>query len=121
VAKKVKKKPQEAEAFHFQFPTFDEQSFLDHEFEQTTAVLIAGGFAVLLGVISWMMIVVALPWFVPAAVGVVILALSPFAIRALRARSHLYKWSDWAGALAIEFFGWLAIWFLLADVSPHMI
>jgi hypothetical protein len=121
VAKKVKKKPQEAEAFHFQFPTFDEQSFVDHEFEQTAAVLIAGGFAVLLGLISWMMIVISLPWFAPAIVGVVVLVLTPYVIRALRQRSNLYKWSDWAGLIAIEFFGWLAIWFLLADISPHML
>ncbi len=121
MAKKVKKKPQEAEAFHFQFPTFDEKAFFDHEFEQTTAVLLSGGFAVVLGIVSWMLLVASLPWFVPAIIGVVVLALTPYVIRALRQRSNLYKWSDWAGVIAIEFFGWLGVWFLLADVSPHML
>jgi len=37
----------------------------------------------------------------------------------LRTKSAIYTKGDWAGLIALEFFGWLALWFVLLNLSPH--
>lgn len=117
MAKKVRKKPEEEEA-GFEFPTFDEEKFLTKEFELAGALGIAGAFALAAGALSWAATTVGqLSWLVPFFLGVVLVAVSPFVIRRLRARADLYTKGDWAALLAFEFFGWLALWFVLVNVA----
>jgi len=119
MAKKVRRKLEEEEAAAFEFPVFDEAAFVSKEFEMTYALTLAGLIAVALGVIGWGMSVAGLNGWIPFAIGLLLLALSPFVIRRLRTRSTLYTKGDWAGLIALEFFAWLAIWFVLLNLSPH--
>ncbi len=119
MAKKVRRKLEEEEAAAFEFPVFDESAFVSKEFEMTFALGLAGILAVILGVLGWAMSVAGLNGWIPFSVGLVLIALSPLLIRRLRTRSSLYTKGDWAGLLALEFFSWLAIWFVLLNLSPH--
>jgi hypothetical protein len=119
MAKKVRRKLEEEEAAAFEFPVFDEVAFVTKEFEMTYALAIACLFTVVLGVLGWVLSVMGLFWYIVFPVGLILLALSPFAIRRLRPRSSIYTKGDWAGLIALEFFGWLALWFVLQDLSPH--
>ncbi len=121
MAKKVRRKLEEEEAAAFEFPVFDEVAFVSKEFELMGAYLVAVAIAVLLGVFAWAATVAAgLSWF-PFPIGIVVIALSPYLIRRLRTRALTYTKGDWAGLIMLEFFGFLALWFVLLDISPHAI
>ena len=120
MAKKVRKKLEEEEAAAFEFPVFDETSFVAKEFEMSFAVALAGVIGVLLGILGWVLTAGGVYAAVPWAVGFLGLVASPFLIRRLRAKSPLYTKGDWAALIALEFFGWLAIWFVLLNVSPTL-
>ncbi|HEY1198897.1 MAG TPA: hypothetical protein VGG32_09280 [Thermoplasmata archaeon] len=121
MAKKVRRKPAEEQAPAFEFPVFDEVAFVTKEFELTYALALAGGFTVLVGVLSWVLSVMGLLWYFVFPVGVLLIALIPFLVRRLRSRSWTYTKGDWAGLIALEFFGWLALWFVLQNLSPHAV
>jgi uncharacterized membrane protein YdfJ with MMPL/SSD domain len=115
MAKKARRKLEEAEPA-FEFPVFDTQAFLRHEFEMTTATTIALIVAILLGVMSWALGVVGLPWFVPVLLAVVIIAVVPVILPRLREEAKSYSRGDWAGLFLMEIFGWLGFWFLFANL-----
>lgn len=116
MAKKVRKRPEDDEAHKFEFPPFDEKKFLVHEYEQTIATLTAGALAVLIGLVSWVLTVKGLPWFAPAVVGVAVLVLTIPLLQRIRPLYTVYTKGDWAGVIAIEFFGWLGLWFVLLNI-----
>lgn len=116
MAKKVRRSPEE-EAVQFEFPTFDERTFLTKEFELGTAMALATALTVAAGVLSWVATAVGLPWYAPFSLGFLFVIVSPFLIRRWRPRSGLYTKGDWAGLLALEFFGWIALWFVLVNVT----
>jgi uncharacterized membrane protein len=116
MAKKVRQRPEEAKESAFEFPEFDERKFVTKEFELTGALVLASLIALVLGAVSWLATSAHLPWYVPFPVGILVLALCPTLIGRLRTRSDLYTTSDWAGLLALVFFGWIAVWFVLVDV-----
>jgi hypothetical protein len=118
MAKKVRRKLEEEEAAAFEFPTFDEVAFTTKEFELTFAVALAGVISIVMGVLSWVLSVSGLYWYIVFPIGLVLLGISPSMISRLRAKSPLYTKGDWAGILALEFFGWLALWFVLQSLSP---
>ncbi len=118
MAKKARRKLEEEEEQAFEFPPFDEGAFAKKEFELGTGLLLAGLFTILIGVLCWALSVAGLPSLVPFGVGLVIVAASPIVIRRIRAMSSLYTKGDWAGLIAMEFFGFLALWFLLLNLSP---
>jgi len=121
MAKKVRRKLEEEEEAAFEFPPFDEKAFAQKEFELTYALLVASLVTTLMGVLSWALSVVGLYWYVVFPIGLVILIASPYVIRLVRSRSTIYTKGDWTGLLALEFFGWLALWFVLLNLSPHAI
>ncbi len=116
MAKKVRQKPEETKEAAFEFPEFDEKKFVTKEFELMGALVLASGIALLLGAMSWAATSEHLPWDVPFPIGLLVLVLSPTLIGRLRVRSDLYTKADWAGLLALVFFGWIAIWFVLVNV-----
>ncbi len=120
MAKKVRRKIEEEEPA-FEFPVFDEAAFASKEFELTYGLAWAGGLTLLMGVLSWVLSVSGFYWYVVFPIGVVLLAASPFIIGKLRSQSSIYTKGDWAGLMALEFFGWLALWFVLQSLSPHAI
>ncbi|HTT34330.1 MAG TPA: hypothetical protein VLX64_05530 [Thermoplasmata archaeon] len=117
MAKKARQRLAEAEAdASFEFPEFDEPTFLRHEFEQTWATVLAFLLAVADGILSYLLGRIVPLLVVPAAVGIAWLGLSPFLIQRLRPTSDQYTRGEWAGLLLLEFFGWVGFWFLLSDV-----
>ncbi len=116
MAKKARKKLEEAAEPPFQFPTFDLGGFLTHEFEMTTATTIALIVAVLLGLLSWALGVVGLPWFVPVVLAFVLIAVVPILLTRLRDETKIYTKGDWASMFLMEIFGWLGFWFLFANL-----
>ena len=117
MSKKVRRKLEEEEAAAFSFPVFDEAAFVSKEYELSYALGVAGGITIVLGLVAWALTRAGLPWDVPFGLGVLGLVLSPFAIRRLRPRSGQYTTGDWAGLIALEFFGWLALWFVLVNLT----
>jgi hypothetical protein len=114
MAKKVRRRPdEEAEEKAFDFPVFDEVSFAAKEFALTRGVLLATGLAVLLGAFAWACTSVGLPWYVPFPVGFLIALLSPAFLGRVLPGSSAYTRGDWAGMVALEFFGFLGVWFVL--------
>ncbi|HZY91815.1 MAG TPA: hypothetical protein VFG07_03445 [Thermoplasmata archaeon] len=117
MAKKVRQKLEEDEAArHFEFPTFDEPKFLAHEFEQTSATLLAFGFALGLGALSFAITWVNLPSLIAVAASIVIIVFTPWLVRRIRASAASYTRGEWAGLLLLEIFGWLGFWFLLTNL-----
>jgi hypothetical protein len=116
MAKKVRRKAEEAADPPFEFPTFDAKTFLTHEFEMTIATTIALIVAVLLGAFSWGLSVVGLPWYVPVVAALVIISAVPVILTRLREETEIYTKGDWAGMFLMEIFGWLGFWFLFANV-----
>ena len=120
MAKKVRRKLEEEEEAAFEFPAFDEVGFVTKEFELTAGMILVCVFAILLGILGWVMTAQGLNGFIPFSIGIVGLIVSPYAIRRIRPRSSLFTKGDWAGLLALEFFGWLALWFVLVNVSATL-
>ena len=118
MAKKVRRKLEEEEAAAFEFPVFDEVAFVNKEFELTVALGLAGGYTVLLGILCWALTISGLSPYVVLPIGIFLVALSPFLIRRLRVKSSVYTKGDWAGLIALVFFAWLALWFVLLNLSP---
>ena len=116
MAKKARQRVEEALEKPFELPEFDIPKFLHHEFEQTRATLVAFGFAVVLGVVSFLLSRLPTYVLVPFGVGFVLLGASPFLIQRIRPRWEEYTRGEWAALIAVEFFGWIGFWFLLADL-----
>lgn len=117
MAKKVRRNPEEAAEATFEFPSFDEAAFVSKELELTTALGVATGLTLLLGVLAWLGTFYGLAWYIVFPLGLLGVALSPLAVRRLRPRSSIYTKGDWAGLVALAFFGWLALWFVLVNVA----
>ena len=118
MAKKVRRKLEEEEEQAFEFPAFDEAAFATKEFELTYGLSLAGTLSVLIGVLSWALSVSGIYWYVVFPLGLVLVAGTPTLIGRIRKKSSLYTRGDWAGLIALEFFTWLALWFVLQNLSP---
>ena len=117
MAKKVRQKLEEDEAArHFEFPVFDEPKYLKHEFEQTSATLIAFALAVGLGALAFLVTWAGLPALLAAAISLVFIIFTPWLVRRIRAAASEYTRGEWAGLILLEIFGWLGFWFLLTDL-----
>ena len=117
MAKKARRKlDEEAEEKAFDFPVFDEVGFAAKEFELTSVVAFASAIAALLGALAWFCTSVGLPWYVPFPLAFVVVLLSPIFLGRLRSGTSIFTKSDWAGVVALEFFGFLAVWFTLVNV-----
>jgi Flp pilus assembly protein TadB len=117
MAKKARRKLEDEEEQAFEFPVFDEKGFAKKEFEIGSGVVLVGILTVAIGLVSWMISTLGVTVWVPLAMGIAVIALSPFLVMRLRDQSSLYTKGDWAGLLALEFFGWFALWFLLLNLT----
>lgn len=118
MAKKARRKLEEEEEAAFEFPAFDEDAFVTKEYELGGGLLVVGILTLGVGLLSWAISLTGLTVWVPLGIGILIVAASPFVLQRVRTRSELYTKGDWAGLLVLEFFGWLALWFLLLDLVP---
>ncbi|MCI4336113.1 MAG: hypothetical protein L3K17_02820 [Thermoplasmata archaeon] len=117
MAKKVLKKLEEDDEYrHFEFPPFDEAKFLAHEFEQTSATVIAFLLAIVLGVVSYLVTRTPLGALGGLGAAVVLIVTTPWIVQRLRPQSTEYTKGEWAALLLMEIFGWMGIWFLLSDL-----
>jgi hypothetical protein len=121
MAKKARRKLEEEEEQAFEFPVFDEKAFGTKEFELGSGLLLAGIITLGIGIMSWAISTAGVTVWVPLGLGILIIALSPFLIQRLRTLSTLYTKGDWAGLIAMEFFGWFALWFLLLNLTSGTI
>ena len=121
MAKKARRKLEEEEEEAFEFPPFDEEGFATKEFELGGGLLVVGIITLGVGLLSWALSLAGLTVWVPLGIGIVVVAASPFILQRVRTRSDLYTKGDWAGLLAMEFFGWFALWFLLLNLSSSAI
>ena len=118
MAKKARRKLEEEEEAAFEFPAFDEDGFVTKEFELGGALLVVGIITLGVGLLSWALSLAGLTVWVPLGIGLAVVISSPFLLRRFRARADLYTTGDWFGLVAMEFFGWFALWFLLLDLVP---
>lgn len=116
MAKKARKRLEEAAEPAFEFPEFDEGAFVWKEFELASATLLAGLVALGVGVVSSGLTLAGLPWYIPFPIGLAGIILGLFGVQRLRVYSHAYTKGDWAGLFMLEFFGWLALWFVLVNL-----
>ena len=117
MAKKARKRLEEAAEPAFEFPEFDEAGFVWKELELTAATWLSGVFLLIAGIVSWTLTTIGLPWFVPFPIGIVLIVLGMYLVRRLRTGSHAYTKGDWASLFMLEFFGWLALWFVLVNLG----
>ncbi len=117
MAKKARQKSEETESA-FEFPEFDEKGFLDHEFEQFYATIIAFILGVVVGVAAYIVGRLGLSWEIPFGVGLAGVAAGALLIRQLRPASTDYTKGDWASLVLLMFFGFLGFWLLLAGLTP---
>jgi len=118
MAKKARRKLEEEEEAAFEFPVFDEVGFITKEFELTAALLWASLFTVLLGLMGWVLTAYQIDGLIPFTLGILGVIGGLYAIQKLRPRSTLFTKGDWAQLFLLEFFGFLALWFVLTNVSP---
>lgn len=116
MAKKARRKVEEKAEPPFEFPVFDAKGFLSHEFEMTTATTIALVVAVLLGLLSWSLGVVGLPWYLPVVLALLVIAVMPVILPRVHEAAETYTKGDWASLFLMEIFGWLGFWFLFANL-----
>ncbi|MGI0071588.1 MAG: hypothetical protein ACRECT_05935 [Thermoplasmata archaeon] len=121
MAKKARRKLEDEEEQAFEFPAFDEDAFAKKEFELGAGLLLAGIVTIAIALLSWAISTAGITVWVPLALGLFILILSPFLIQRMRTLSSLYTKGDWAGLIAMEFFGWFALWFVLINLAPNTI
>lgn len=121
MAKKVRRKLEDEEPPAFEFPPFDEAAFAAKEYELTYGLAFACALTIFMGILSWVLSVSGFFWYVVFPIGVLLMLASPYIIGVFRARSSIYTKGDWAGFMALEFFGWLALWFVLQSLSPHAV
>jgi len=117
MAKKARRKLEEEEAAAFEFPAFDEGAFVKKEFELAMGLALASLLAILAGLASWGLTISGLPWYAPFLLGLLVVALTPSLIARIRPSSRIYTKGDWAGLVVLVFFGWLALWFVLVNIS----
>jgi hypothetical protein len=118
MAKKARRRlDEQAEEKAFDFPVFDEAGFAAKEFQLTGAVAATSGVALVLGALSWLCTSDHLPWYLPFPLSFLVVLLSPLFLRRLLTGSTLFTKGDWAGLIALEFFGFLAVWFVLVNVA----
>ena len=115
MAKKVRRKPEEET--QFEFPSFDEAAFVAKEGEMSRAMVLASLIAVVLGAVSWALTEAGVPWWGPLLLGFAGLVATPVVIGRARRQSSTYTKGDWAGLLALTFFAWLALWFVLVNLG----
>lgn len=113
MAKKVRARIEEKEENTFEFPVFDDRTFVRHELELTWATIIVVAVAILLALLSYAVSRTALPVAIAAVIGVVGVAASPSLVQRIRESAGSYTKGDWAGLIAVELFLWLGVWFLL--------
>lgn len=117
MAKKVRRKPEEDDEVHsFKFPEFDERKFLDHEYDQTRATIVAFLFSVLVAFVSFGLDRAGVWLGLAPLAGIALIAASPFVIREFKSEKVEYTKGDWAALILMELFGWLGIWFVLGNV-----
>jgi len=128
VAKKARKKLEDdADASNFEFPEFDEHTFILHENEQTFATAFALVVAVALAAVSFGIdrglsgfSQPTLQGLLPVAIAIGFIAFSPLVWLRLHREHPDYTKGDWASVILLELFGWLGFWFLFSDVfGPH--
>lgn len=115
MAKKVRHRPEE-EAPKFEFPVFDEVAFVAKENELAAGLWIAALLTLGLGVVAGLLTYAGLLWDEVFLIGLAGIVVSPFAIGRLRPNAGIYTKGDWAGFIMLEFFGWLALWFVLVNL-----
>ncbi len=125
LARKKRKKEEDVE---FKTPKFDEVAFMKKEMEGAKAALVTIGYALALGLASYVLTVLSPAWGAPLAALLGFLAL--YGVRYLYPAVGLdtakFDRRTWAGNGAIFLFAWLAFWVLLLnppflDVSPPLI
>jgi hypothetical protein len=117
VAKKARRKDEEDATPSFEFPEFDEQAFLAHEFEQFRATVLAFSLGVALGIAAFLIGDLGFSPYLPLIVGFVGTAALALVIRQLRPASSEYTKGDWASLIVLIFFGFLGVWFLAANLA----
>ncbi len=117
MAKKAKRKLEEEEAASFEFPVFDDTAFVKKEFELAVGLTLASLLSIVVGFVGWGLNVVGVPWWGSFLIGILVVGLSPVIIARLHAGSAIYTRGDWAGLIFLVFFGFLAVWLLLANIS----
>jgi hypothetical protein len=117
MAKKARQKAKEDEAAAFEFPEFDERAFLEHEFEQFWATVLAFSIGVAGGVAAFLVGLAGISAYLPLVVGLAATGGGVLGIRQLRVASKEYTKGDWASLVVLIFFGFLGVWFLLANIA----
>ncbi|HTT73446.1 MAG TPA: hypothetical protein VMG99_04765 [Thermoplasmata archaeon] len=118
MAKKVKRKLEEAQEPAFEFPIFDDGAFVKKEFELTWGLTLAGIIAVVFGFLDWALATAHVPWWGEFGLAILGAALTPFLIGRVRSGSSAYTKGDWFGLIFLVFFGTIALWLLLINLAP---
>lgn len=130
MAKKVRTRPEAAEEHKFEFPVFDEKTFIRHELELTMGSVLAIGWSVLAAAVS---AIISLSGSLGASgptldenllasvgLGLLIIIASAFLFPRLDRGFASYTRGEWASIFLLEIFGWLGFWLLMAGAFGHL-
>lgn len=116
MAKKARKRLEEAAEPAFEFPEFDEGGFVWKELELDSATLLAGLVTIVVGIGCSGLTLAGLPFLAVLPVGIGGIIGGLFAIQRWRPASHSYTKGDWAQLFMLEFFGFFALWFVVVNL-----
>ncbi len=114
MAKKRKTKEEKKDEIDFEFPEFDEKEFMRNEIQNTKAIFLAFGYALLILVPTYFA-----GRYVSIAVAFLIGLLGigglKFIFDAIDLDLEQFGKKEWAGSIAVYFFTWLAFWILVSN------
>ena len=115
MAKKRRQKVEKKDDYVFTPPEVDRNQFIRDELRNAKATFTSFGFAVLMGLVSYGLLMAMGDFRVGAIIGIFAVGALPFIYNYIKLDISGFEWKNWAGVIAVYIFSWLMIVVLLVN------
>jgi hypothetical protein len=115
LAKKRRQKVEKKEDYVFTPPEVDRNEFIRDELRNAKATFISFGFAILMGLVSYGLLMAIGDFRVGGIIGIFAVGALPFIYNYMKLDISGFDWKNWAGVVAVYIFSWLMIAVLLVN------
>jgi hypothetical protein len=115
LAKKRRQKIEKKEDYVYTPPEIDKHQFIRDELRNAKATFVAFGLAILMGLVSFGLLIAIGDFRVGAIIGIFGVAALPFIYGKIKLDISGFEWKNWAGVIAVYIFSWLMIAVLLVN------